>query len=361
MRPIDGPALRKPGQDVARRASGLAYAAALAVVVSAGPPAAHAQPPPTALRSFLRDVIRLSESQLAAFERGEVVTKQLPSADKPEMAAFGAVRIAAEAETFLARFAEIASFKRGGSVLEIGRFSDPPRLADLAALTLEAGDFDAARKCKPGDCDVKLARDAMARVGSEIQWNAPDARAKTAALMRQMLLEYVQAYVHGGTSEMATYADKDKPLETPAEFKKLLAASRYLVEYAPEFHRYVEQYPSGRLAGATDFFYWIKDKFGPKPTVSAYHVTLGRNPGPGVRALVSSKQIYASHYFQAGLDLLALVNAPGGGFYLLDLYRARIDPPTGMLSGVLLGKIRGGIENGVAESLKTAKLRTEAK
>jgi hypothetical protein len=77
---------------------------------------------------------------------------------------------------------------------------------------------------------------------------------------------------------------------------------------------------------------------------------------------VASKQIYASHYFQAGLDLTALVDAPKppGGFYLVDLYRARIDPPTGMLSGVLLGKIRGGIEQGVAEGLKTAKARTEA-
>jgi hypothetical protein len=36
----------------------------------------------------------------------------------------------------------------------------------------------------------------------------------------------------------------------------------------------------------------------------------------------------------------------------MDLYRARIDPPTGMLSGVILGKIRGGIEQGVAERLR---------
>jgi hypothetical protein len=44
----------------------------------------------------------------------------------------------------------------------------------------------------------------------------------------------------------------------------------------------------------------------------------------------------------------------------MDLNRARIDPPTGMLSGVLLGKIRGGIEQAVAEGLKAAKARAEA-
>ncbi len=44
----------------------------------------------------------------------------------------------------------------------------------------------------------------------------------------------------------------------------------------------------------------------------------------------------------------------------MDLYRTRIDPPTGMLSGAILGKIRAGIEQGVAEGLRVAKARAEA-
>jgi hypothetical protein len=140
----------------------------------------------------------------------------------------------------------------------------------------------------------------------------------------------------------------------------VLGASPYLVQYGPELQRHLEAYPKGTAAGAEDLFYWTKDKFGPKPTIALYHVTIWRDPADPSRAAVASKQIYASHYFQAGLDLTALVDAPAGGFYLVDLYRARIDPPTGMLSGVLLGKIRGGIEQGVAEGLRTAKQRTEA-
>ena len=96
--------------------------------------------------------------------------------------------------------------------------------------------------------------------------------------------------------------------------------------------------------------------------ISVYHLTVWRDPTDSNRAAVASKQIYASHYFRAGLDLVALVDAPSprGGFYLIDLYRARIDPPTGTLAGVLLGKIHAGIERGVAERLRTAKERTEA-
>jgi hypothetical protein len=316
----------------------------------------------TAVRLFFRRTIGLTDAQIAEVESGRVVTRQLPGADKPEMAAFGAVRVAAKKDVALERTRDVASFRKGPSTLQIGRFHTPPTVADLDGLTLEDGDFDAARRCKPGDCDLKLARTALDRIRREMDWKAPDARARATSLMKQMLVEYVAAYLQGGTAAMATYEDSAVPLDTPTEFRKVLGASPYLLQYAPELRRYLEEYPKGRLAGTEDLFYWTKDKFGLKPTIAIYHVTIWRDAGEAARAAVASKQIYASHYFQAGLDLTALLDAPApaGGFYLVDLYRARIDPPTGMLSGVLLGKIRGGIEQGVAESLRTAKARTEA-
>ena len=316
----------------------------------------------TAIRVFLRRTIGLTDAQVAEVESGRVVTRQLPGADKPEMAAFGAVRVAAKKEVYLERLRDVARFRQGPSTLQIGRFRTPPALEDLAGLTLEDGDFEAARKCKPGDCDLKLARVALERIRREMDWKAPDARPRATLLMKQMLVEFATAYLQGGTAAMATYEDNAVPLDTPTEFRKVLGASPYLVQYAPELRRYLEEYPKGRLAGAEDLFYWTKDKFGLKPTIAIYHMTIWRDPGDAARAAVATKQIYASHYFQAGLDLTALVDAPApaGGFYLVDLYRARIDPPTGMLSGVLLGKIRGGIEQGVAESLRTAKARAEA-
>jgi hypothetical protein len=332
---------------------------ALALAAVAAAPSAYGEDPK--LRAFLRTAIGFTEAQITAAERGEVVTRQLPTTDRPEMAAFGIVRVAADRQSFLARFKDLTSFRKSPSVVEIGRFRRPPQVADLSGLTLDEGDFEAARECRPGRCDIKLARSAMERIQREMDWKAQDARARAAALMKQMLVEFLAAYLEGGTAAMATYADKEKPQETPAEFRKLLAASPYLVEYAPEFHRYVEDFPAGPLAGTEDLFYWTKDEFAPKPTISVYHVTIWEDPKDPARAVISSKQIYASHYFQAGLDLTALVAAPPGGFYLMDLHRVRIDPPTGMLSGVILGKIRGGIERGVAEGLKAAKARAEAR
>ena len=323
-------------------------ACTLAFAVSAPPALAE----DNAAHHFLRKTIGFTAAQIAAVDAGQVVTKPLPSADKPEIAAFGAVRVEGDHEAVLTRLRrDLGVAGRGSSIVERGRFSNPPRVEDLAALTLDEGDFKAARECRPGDCHLKLARSAMDRVRREIDWKAKDARARTTDLMRRMLVEYLESYRRGGTAAMATYADKDDPLEVPAEFRKLLAASPYLVEYVPALHRYVEDYPKASLPGAEDVFYWWKDTFAPRPTISLYHATSWTDPARGV-SVIATKRLYASHYFRAGLDLLAVVDAPGGGAYLMDLYRVRIDPPTGMLSGVVLGKIRGGIEQGVAEGLK---------
>lgn len=340
------------------RAAGLRPSRDLVALLALGL-AAPAGADEAAVHAFLEKTVRLTAAQIAAVERGDVVTKQLPAADKPEMAAFGAVLVSARRETFLARFRDIVRFRRGPSVLEIGRLGNPPRIEDLDGLTAEESDLEALQRCRTGACEVKMSRSAMDRVRREVDWSAPDAGTRATAVLKQMLVDYAAAYMKGGTPEMATYFDKDKPLDTPAEFRKVLAASPYLIEYVPAFHRYLEGFPAGRPEGAEDLFYWTKDRFGLKPTVALYHVSLWPDAD---HVVIASKQIYASHYFQAGLDLTALVDAPGrSGFYLMDLYRARVDPPTGLLAGVLLGKIRGGIEEGVAEGLKTAKARTEAR
>ena len=190
---------------------------ALEAATPAGAPAAE----PVAL-TFLRRVLQFTDAQIAAVEAREVVTRKLPTADKPEIAAFGVVRVNTDKETFLAKLRDLESFRRGPSTLEIGRLSRPARIEDLRGLSLDDADFEAARECRPGDCDLKLSRSAMERIRGEMDWSAPDARAKAAALMRQMLVQYTDAYMEGGTPAMATYNDSDRPQETPAEFRKLL-------------------------------------------------------------------------------------------------------------------------------------------
>jgi hypothetical protein len=336
---------------------------ALCLLVLAAAPAARAQTPAAepAPRPFLRKVIQLDDGQLQAIEKGEVVTKQLPSTEKPEIAAFGVVKVKGRIDTLRERMRDFQSFRKVPQVPEIGRFSKPPRPEDLAGLTFPEADIDAIKECKPGKCDVKIGTATLARLQKEIDWKAPDARARAAAIVKEVMVSYVKTYEEGGTDAMGVTVDKSKPKALSAEFRTLLKNSPYLVEYVPTFNQYLESYPKGSLADTDDALFWTKDTFGLKPVVSMYHATVHQEAGRGLLAAI--KTLYASHYFNAALEIMAAVPAPDAatspGFYLLDLYRTRIDPPTGMLSGVLMGKVKGGIEEGVSMNLKTAKARVE--
>ena len=302
--------------------------------------------------TFMRQAVGLTDAQIASVEAGTVVTKQLQAVDKTEIAAFGAVRVRGDRAAFLSQIAsDVGRARKSGAVLEIGRFSRPPRLEDLAGLTLDEDSFAALRECKPGDCGIKLSRSAIENVQREVDWKGADARSRASQVLKEMLVDYTSAYMRVGTAEMATYADKESPIETSTEFGKILAASPYLVEYVPELHRYSEGYPAASLGGATDIFYWSKDQYAPRPTVSLFHVVVWNDPRRDF-AVIASKRVYSSHYFRAGVELLAVVAAPGGGFYLMDLYRARIDPPKGILAGAIRGRVRGGVEHAVGENLR---------
>jgi len=56
--------------------------------------------------------------------------------------------------------ADITRFKSGEEILQIGRFSDPPALEDLATLTVGPDDFD-VRSCRVGDCGIRLPAAAI--------------------------------------------------------------------------------------------------------------------------------------------------------------------------------------------------------
>jgi hypothetical protein len=314
----------------------------------------HAQATEAPPRPFLRKVIQLDDQKLAAIDKGEVVTKLLPSADKPEIAVFGVVKTAGTPDVLLRLAKDVRKFRQVPQIPEMGLFSSPPRLDDLKGLHHPPDDINALKRCKPGSCDVKLGTAALEKV-AKIDWKAADAEAQATALVNQMIVDYVAAYQQGGTDAMGTIVDKKAPKTRTEEYRTLLAHSPYLVEYVKEFNDYLAAYPKGKLADTEDILYWTKDEFGLKPVVSLYHATLHRQPKG---ALIANKLLASTHFFNATLEIMAGVPAPDGkGLYLMSLYRTRIDPPTGMLGGVLMGKVRDGVQTGMKENLKVARDR----
>src|SRR5215831_15333894 len=94
------------------------------------------------VRAVMTRYLRFSASELADVQNGKVVKHSADASAPGELAVAGAVRIHATKAAFLDRVRDIAQFKRGPDVLQIGRFSTPPVPQDLDALTIDKDDFD---------------------------------------------------------------------------------------------------------------------------------------------------------------------------------------------------------------------------
>ncbi|MGB9463984.1 MAG: hypothetical protein WBR10_02620 [Candidatus Acidiferrum sp.] len=324
------------------------------------PVRANAQETPGELATFLRDRIGLTAKELADVKRGEVVAKLLRS-ERQEVAVFGIVLVKAPPDFFVERFRDIESYKNGTSVPLVKKFSDPPRIEDLNELKVDKRDFDVLKNCKIGSCDVKLSAQSIGRLQKAIDWNAPDASEQVNELARASLLEYVNRYLAGGNMALSEYNDKKKPQRIADQFDAILKSTPYIYDYEPEFYEYLREYPAKRLGGLDGFIYWSKENFGLKPVISVTHVSIYRRPGTG-RTLIASKQIYASHYFEASLGLTAVVVAQTEepSFYLLYLNRSRSDALHGGFSGLARGQVKKSVRSGMQTNMEKIKLSIES-
>jgi hypothetical protein len=284
---------------------------------------------------FLSTHGTLTPAEIALVEGGSVVVKALKTPVKNELAILGATRVRATTAFFVRMYQDIERFETGWGVTK--KLSSPPKLEDFAALSIPEEDWKSLRDCKPGDCEVKLQEAALAHLRNQVDWDAPDAREKVLEFLRQRALEYAQGYLEGGNEKLGVYRDESKPTAVAEEFRGLLENSPYVMSYRPELHRYLLDYPKASLppaSGASDFLYWSMVGFGGKPTLRLNHVTLyPLAEGPNETVVLASKQLFFSHYFHTGLELMTLLKDsehPEDGFYFIALNRYRTDLPGGL-------------------------------
>ena len=120
-----------------------------------------------------------------------------------------ATRLDAPAEALAAWTRAITAFKRSQFVLAIGRFSDPPVLSDLDALALDDRDVDELRRCRPGDCGLKLSAAEISRLSNVAAAGGAGVARRGPAGFRQIVLNRVQAYRAGGLAALPPPADRD--------------------------------------------------------------------------------------------------------------------------------------------------------
>jgi hypothetical protein len=170
-----------------------------------------------ALHAFPNDVALLlkkhagfTDEQIAAVRRGQRVVRAIPTARQEEVAFAGATRLPISVAGYLARLRAGTLYRPGQNVIQIGRFSETPALADLK-------NFEYEHK-----------KELISRIA-----------------------DYEQRGSRGVPWEAA-----------------------YLSDRMPAAYEYLLRYPHVRAKGLDDFFMWTQLTFGLRPLTRVAQVSI---------------------------------------------------------------------------------------
>jgi len=308
--------------------------------------------------NILREKLAFDESDLAALRGGHTVVKLLPIQDKKEVALAGSVGLQVRAQAFLESFRENMATKSNPAILEIGRFSNQPTLNDLNDLSFDKGDIEDLKRCVVGDCQLKLSASMIERLRKEINWDTPDYAIKATHLLKLMLLDYVRNYLTRGDVALIEYSDKEKTVRLAQEQLALKAASTYMNAILTNS----SQPSRSTLTNIENAIVWSKINFGLKPVISINHIAIYENSDEvGPQVFITSKQIYASHYFNSSLAITAFINIPGLESYLVYENRSRVDGFGGLFGSLKRGIVANKAMNALSAILDQSKARLNAR
>ena len=340
--------------------------AALAISVLAGNGAAsdarRPQQPSSDGFTFFHPTAIVTTNDRERLNRGDVLVRTLPGSGG-HLVVFTASALDAPADILATRVHAIEDLKRGEFVLAIRRFSDPPALDDLSGLALDDEDLEAIRHCRPGDCDVKLASAEMTTLRQAADEAGAAWKGALQEAFRRVVLERVKTYQVSGLGGLASYADRDDPVDMATSFAAILERSPFLSDRLPEFARYLQVFPQVELPGVESFLYWSKERFGGKPTVSVTHVNIlrpaERRDLPAV--IVAGKQLFATHYMNGALSLTTVLRGPGGtSNHLAYLNRLEVDVLGGLFGPLKRTIIQRRIRRETAAVFRALRRRLES-
>ena len=309
---------------------------------------------PPRLERYMASAVKLTALERQRLFAGDVITRLLDADETKEVAILGAVWINAPMRRYIQAVSDIESFEKGAGFKVTRKISSPPKLDDFRALRVPDEDLQDLRRCRVGSCEVKVAESALKRFHSEVNWNAPNAKASAMAWLQQLALEYSTSYLKGGDAELAVYRDNARPTFVAQEFREMVSAMPELSTHMPNTRRYLLEFPTVSMPGFQSFLYWQETEFGLKPVIRINHVVIRETAED---AVVASKMLYASHYFWTGIELRALVPDPsrGNGFWFVTVNRSRSDGLSGFTGRLIRGRVRNEVEKGIVTALHSTR------
>ena len=303
--------------------------------------------------AIVAPTVVVSADDRARLDRGELVSRVVP-ANKGQVAVFAASRIDAEPGILIDAARDIADLKKSSFVTAIQRFSDPPRLSDLDALTLDQHDLDVLARCDVGRCSFKLSAIEIEAIKRRRHGDA-NGEQITAAL-RAVMLDRVRAYRAADLAALPPIDNRSRPWQLHDVLQAALAESPRVLRDEP-VSTWIRD---GRAAddAIESFLYWSKEHFGSgKPVILITHVALYR-PAEGV-AVVIGKQIFGSRYTNGALAMTAITTAESGERYLVYLNRSTVDLLGGLFGGVKRSMLEPRLAEGVPELIARLRDRLE--
>jgi hypothetical protein len=316
---------------------------------------------------FFARAVHLDAKGIASIARGEAVGKVLPTGDDRDVAVFGAVTIDVPRSFFVGRRIDYPRALTSATRAMAHLFSDPPSESDVQSIDVTDDDLKDLVACRPGACNFKLPATAMDRARQSIDASARDARARATAFVRQQMLAYVADYRARGNAAMLVYDDLGGVHGSDA-LTAMLRDSSLEFRVLPELGRFLTSYPHDTVRAAKQAMFWSVDRLPhARPVLRITHEVVFTPAEYPTMTVIADKQIYANHYFEAGLESLSAIDRPSAAdasgshaITLIAVRRYRFDhlPKGGLLN--IRGRVVDGLRDNVVADLARMKREAEA-
>jgi hypothetical protein len=301
----------------------------------------------------------VSPAELQQLDRGEPLVKIL-AADGQELAALAAVAIAPDQTVGRAAgwIRRVDDLRASRYLLATGRFSTPPRIEDLDALSLDEEDLQDIRVCRPRQCGLKLTEAEIEELRTVAGTSGEGWRAAVQLAFRRVVLRRVESYLAGGLGALAPYGNRKRPRAPADAFALIVNHSLFLQQRFPDTAPRLTTCPGRSIAHGEGFVYWSTERLGAKPIITVTHVSLLR-PGSDARSdlVALGIQVFATHYFDAAIGVTTIVQGTGGRRYLAYMNRSDVDVLGGFWGGLARAIIEARVRKDGAKVLKEVATR----
>jgi hypothetical protein len=307
----------------------------------------------------LAGVPGLEEPDLRRVADGLAVARTLDATDPREVVIIGSIALRASREVVVRSLRDIL-FTQSRVVPQLGRFSVTPSVADLDGLTIDESDLVDLQECTAERCKIHLPADAVKALDIARHGSIGATRENPlSALFKEFLVNRASGYLTHGKTALSPYAQRTGVNGPAADVDSLLAASAPYLNLAPAVSRHLRAFPE-QSPNVEDALYWTKEQFGWKPVIRLTHFAIGPiDVSRGEPIVAASLQVYASHYIDASLGIVLLLDAggPGPGCHVIYVNRSRVKAAAGRFGAITRRVIESRARDGLRRFLETLKAR----